>query len=472
MLRTLLIALLAVAAGAAERPLSLHPDNPHYFLFRGKPTLLITSGEHYGAVINQDSDYVRYLDTLSRSGLNLTRTFVGSYVEVPGSFKITGNTLAPRPERFLAAWPRAGEKFDLSKPNEALLARLKNFVGEAGKRGIVVEVNLFTPMYEDSLWDVNPMNARNNVNGIGDVPRTELFTLKDEKLTAVEDAMVRSIVAALRDFDNVYYEVCNEPYFGGITPEWHRHIAKTIADAEAGFAARHLISQNFANGSKVIDEPDPRISIFNFHYSFPPESVAMNYGLERVIGNNETGFDGTGEAIYRVQAWDFVLAGGGLFNNLDYSFTAGHEDGTFGPLPADQPGSGTPALRAEYRILGDFMRRLDFIHMAPAPAVVKSVGPKPASARVLSKPGELYAVYIHHAEIKSGEAPGKCVIAGGERRATLELDLPPGSYRAVWVDTKTGAETGKLKFRHRGGVKSLESPAHSEDIALRLAVRR
>src|SRR5262245_11031978 len=40
-----------VIASAAE-PLALHPDNPHYFLFRGKPTILITSGEHYGAVLN------------------------------------------------------------------------------------------------------------------------------------------------------------------------------------------------------------------------------------------------------------------------------------------------------------------------------------------------------------------------------------------------------------------------------------
>ena len=45
-------------------PLALHPDNPHYFLFRGKPTVLITSGEHYGAVLNLDFDYLRYLDAL------------------------------------------------------------------------------------------------------------------------------------------------------------------------------------------------------------------------------------------------------------------------------------------------------------------------------------------------------------------------------------------------------------------------
>src|SRR5207249_3782080 len=42
-------------------PLRLHPDNPHYLLFRGKPTVLITSGEHYGAVLNRAFDYLRYL---------------------------------------------------------------------------------------------------------------------------------------------------------------------------------------------------------------------------------------------------------------------------------------------------------------------------------------------------------------------------------------------------------------------------
>ena len=37
--------------------------------------------------------------------------------------------------------------------------------------------------------------------------------------------------------------------------------------------------------------------------------------------------------------------GGGLYNNLDYSFVAGHEDGTF-VYPASQPGGG-PALRRQ-----------------------------------------------------------------------------------------------------------------------------
>src|SRR5262249_43531244 len=88
----------------AHHPLAVHPKNPRYFLFRDKPTILITSGEHYGAILNADFDYVRYLDELHAHGLNNTRTFVGSYREIPGSFGIGDNTLAPRPNRFFCPW--------------------------------------------------------------------------------------------------------------------------------------------------------------------------------------------------------------------------------------------------------------------------------------------------------------------------------------------------------------------------------
>lgn len=71
-------------------PLSLHPENPHYFLFRGKPAVLISSGEHYGAVLNLDFDYVTYLDELESVGLNLTRVFMGVYHEYPATSESKG----------------------------------------------------------------------------------------------------------------------------------------------------------------------------------------------------------------------------------------------------------------------------------------------------------------------------------------------------------------------------------------------
>src|SRR4026208_274368 len=86
-----LLILISSALPAAE-PIRLHPQNLHYFEFRGKPTVLITSGEHYGAVLNLDFDYGKYLETLAADGLNLTRTFSGSYAEPQGAFAIAENT--------------------------------------------------------------------------------------------------------------------------------------------------------------------------------------------------------------------------------------------------------------------------------------------------------------------------------------------------------------------------------------------
>ena len=97
------------AASAGAQPLALHPANPHYFLFRGKSTVLVTSGEHYGAVLNGEFNSTRYLDALAADGLNLTRTFPGVYVEPPGAFKIERNTLAPASGRLLCPWARSAE---------------------------------------------------------------------------------------------------------------------------------------------------------------------------------------------------------------------------------------------------------------------------------------------------------------------------------------------------------------------------
>src|SRR3954467_985204 len=123
------VLVLGFAATAAAGPIAPHPENSRYFLFEGKPTFLITSGEHYGAVLNLDFDFLPYLDELQARGFNLTRVFSGTYREVPGSFKIRHNTLAPAPGRYVGPWARSGpktseaadvgEKYDLDTWDEA-----------------------------------------------------------------------------------------------------------------------------------------------------------------------------------------------------------------------------------------------------------------------------------------------------------------------------------------------------------------
>src|SRR5687768_4109306 len=88
-------------AQQVHKPLALHPDNGHYFLFRGKPTVIVTSAEHYGEVLNLDFDYLKYLDELAAHGLNNTRTWAGAYCEDDKSFNIARNTLAPAKGRFI-----------------------------------------------------------------------------------------------------------------------------------------------------------------------------------------------------------------------------------------------------------------------------------------------------------------------------------------------------------------------------------
>jgi hypothetical protein len=471
-------AILAFALPWADAaPLALHPQNPHYFLFRGKPAVLISSGEHYGAVLNLDFDYVKYLDTLARDGLNVTRTWSGSYCEPKSAFQIADNTLAPAAGRFICPWARStqpgyangGNKFDLTQWDPAYFKRLKDFLKQAQKRGVVVELNLFCPFYEESMWALSPMNSSNNINGIGDVARTNVYNLgANGRLLAAQDAMVRKIVQELNGFDNLYYEICNEPYFGGVTMDWQRHIGDTISQTEAGLGQRHLISQNIANEKDKVRDPYPAVSIFNFHYATPPETVAMNYGLNKVIGENETGFRGTNDSQYRMEAWDFLVAGGGLFNNLDYSFTAGHEDGTF-IYPQTQPGGGSTALRHQYRFLNSVFRRFDFLHMREANNVSQAELPDGASVRTLANPGKEYLVYLRTGLGDWQKHPER-KIRFGRGELTLKLQLPSGNYRAEWLDSKAGKVVEKVELTEQDGQRGLRVPAFEEDIAL--TVRR
>ena len=82
----------AAGGGRAART---PPRQPPLLPVAGRPTILITSAEHYGAVMNLDFDYRQYLDTLAADGMNYTRVFSGAYVEPDGAFNIARNTLAP-----------------------------------------------------------------------------------------------------------------------------------------------------------------------------------------------------------------------------------------------------------------------------------------------------------------------------------------------------------------------------------------
>ena len=269
------------------------------------------------------------------------------------------------------------------------------------------------------------------------------------------------IVSELKEFDNVYYEVCNEPYERpGLTREWNDGMIAAIADAEAPLPAKHLIAQNMARGSVKLADLNQRVSILNFHAP-QTDTVSLNYGLNRIIACDETGGSDHSDRKYRTEAWDFILAGGGVYNHLDFSFTPGREDGMAIPLPRGTPGGGGPQLRKQLQILKEFIESFDYIKMSPNASVIKATQVRSslastafeptANVRALAQVGTAYAIHV-----------------SGGIQTELLLDLPEGTYQVEWINTKTGKVEQGETSSHSGGNKTLISPTYLEDIALRV----
>ncbi len=483
----LVAAVLSMGRASAQtdkiQPIRLHPANPHYFLFRGKAVALVTSGEHYGAVLNADFDYHRYLATLEADGLNYTRLFGGSYLEVPGkSFGILRNDLAPLPGRFIAPWARSGtpgyagggNKFDLERWNTEYFTRFHDFLSEAAKCGIVVEVTLFSSSYDEKQWQVSALNSVNNVNATDAIEWKKVHTLDNGNILAYQERYARKLVSEANGFDNVIFEIQNEPWSDRpvladvvnpylrppgrdtypnsidladeLSLGWQGRVAEWIAKEDASLPNRHLIAQNYCNFRLPVRKLLAGVDIVNFHYAYP-EAVSLNYGLGKAISYDETGFLGREDDAYLRQAWNFMLSGGSVFDSLDYSFTPGHEDGT--DLEPNGPGGGSPALRHELHILVDFLQGLSLADLQPYSRSVKHAAG--VAARVLSNPGKEYAIYLD-----------------GNGATDLSLDLPAGRYAGEWVNVRTGSIEKSEKFQHSGGDKVLQTPEFQKGIAFRL----
>ena len=354
------------------------------------------------------------------------------------------NTLNPPKGRLLAPWARSdkpgyadgGNKFDLDRWDDAYLKRLREFVTLAGERGVIVEVTLFTNYYGGDIWGFSPFHGKNNVNGVKEIDFKLANTLKNGDLLARQEAMVRKVVTELNGFDNVFFEVCNEP---GAEGAWMDRIAEVVWETEGKLSNRHLIASN--------EHAVPHMSIFNIHYDHSRDFLRKNLGRNIVVGYDETGFEGAGDQAYRRHGWQYLLEGGGLYDNLDWSFTVAHPDGS--ETKWDKKlGGGSPALRRQLGILLAFVRGLDLAGAKPDKGIVRGEAAKKCS--VLAVPGKQYAIYVD-----------------GGPKAELELELPAGDYRAEWVDTKTGKVT-KSEDVAGGKAKVLRSPEYSEDIALKI----
>ena len=157
-----------------------------------------------------------------------------------------------------------------------------------------------------------------------------------------------------------------------------------------------------------------------------------------------------------MEAWQFILAGGALYNNLDYSFVAGHEGGDF-KYPAEQPGSGNPEFRQQMTVLRDFINSFNFVRMKPDSGFIKAGVPEKMRVYALTQAGQQYAAYFF------GENKP------AQQSLSLTLELPPGEYAIEWVDVFSGKPIKSERVKSPD-VKTISSPKFQREIAL--SIRR
>ena len=459
----------------AQNTARLCPANHHYILYQNKPVVLITSAEHYGALLNLDFNYIAYLNALQKEGMNNTRVFSGIYVERKNDIKWLGhnNTLAPSPNKLITPWkrsnipgyPNGGNKFDLDQWNDEYFVRAKDLLAQAAKRGILIEFTLFGNQYGDGIYSYSPLYPDNNIQGVG-VKRKDGFldfqSLKDSTLLARQDAFVIKVVKELNGFDNLFYEVSNEPYNAvkdsSAIDKWHIHLINLIRNTEKSLLKKHLIASNQA----IVD--NPKVDIPTYHYVHIPNSPGFDslLRLNKMISMNETmgSLNDEDANDVRVEAWDFILHGGGAYNNLCWEYTPEKPQGT--------PGADT--VRQYLMHLQKFISSFEFTKMSYAPELLIKI-PDTTITRLLAEPGKQYALYIHHSEPHEAE-PTKNGIWKYEADTSIFNDavtihLESGTYTAKWYAPVTGKWIGKeIKWKQKTGDRTFYTGLIKTDIAL------
>lgn len=265
-------------------------DNRVRVLRHGRPVMLRSATEHYGAILNGAFDYVPYLELLAGSGGNLTRTFV-LFRELQSAVN-PYSTCKPESIDYLAPYARvnAGRddpvaldgqpRFDLDRWDERFFERLHDFVGRAGALGVTVELTLFSNTYADAIWELNPLHHANNVNGLSPIHWTEHTTARCLDRFERQLAVVDKMVAECRDHPNVIFEPCNEPGAGALVEppvtavsqtEVNDWLDRLVARIRASDGGRHLVAGQEAFCYQPWDQPLDRtmsamdVDIVNVH---------------------------------------------------------------------------------------------------------------------------------------------------------------------------------------------------------------
>lgn len=492
------------------RPIQIHPHNPKLFEFRGKPLVLVTATEHYGAVMNRPFDMEAYLRDTAEKGITLTRLFT-LFRELQTPIN-PYSTCKPETPDLITPFLRTGPgrakdlepKFDLNQLNPEFFERLHRFLTLASELGIIVEVVLFSNTYSPDVWSLNPLNAHNNVNGVEEIEWPAYLSRRSPELFARQLAHLRTIVTETNRYDNIIYEICNEPggdVAGADHPscaevnEWLATMIATVREIEAGLPNQHLIAgqeafsyEPFTQGSDLsfhqLDydvvnvHPLPGTVYGGKRYEmgqFMSKQLALRplrdyclatYAEPRPLNQDEDNIasqykDRDAWTIHRKRAWTTILSGA-HYDYIDFSITIYSPTGT---------AASSRAIRTWIAHLSAFIHTFDLARARPLLGIVESA---PASTLEVAfgVEGEDFCIYLaDERELPAArELPDGAEgdpSAGSPITGTLTLNLPPATYRVSCFDPTSNLISPAITVQG-GEQTSLTLPTFVHDLAVRL----
>jgi hypothetical protein len=494
------------------QPLRVHPQNPKLFEFRGQPRVLLTATEHYGAVMNRPFHFERYLADAAEKGMTLTRLFM-LFRELQTAIN-PYSTCKPESPDYIAPFARTGPgraqdgelKYDLDRPNPEFFDRLQRFMTLASDYGLIVEVVLLSNTYAPEVWALNPLNARNNINGLEDIEWPDYLSQRHPRLFERQAAHVRRIVEAVNSFDNVLLEICNEPGGGAkgnpINPSpaevnrWLSALINVVRKTEAHLPVQHLIvgqeaftylpSQHTSelafrsmNYDGVNMHPLPNLTFNGRSYGlgdFMSKQLALRplrdfglatYAESKPLNQDEDNIaseykDFEAWTIHRKRAWTVLLTGG-HYDYIDFSIVNGFETGT----PASQA-----AIRNWFKILSEFIHSLDLVHARPLPGLVEAAPPHTLDV-AFGIAGEDIVIYLaDEREFASarGLPDGDNLDRGAGQPISgqTNLTLPPGKYQLRFFDSQTGAYTRADPLNGGPTPVTIAMPTFIHDLVIRI----
>jgi hypothetical protein len=358
-----------------------------------------------------------------------------------------------------------------------------------------VELTVFSNTYSNETWALNPLRAENNRQHVGAIEWQDYISLKDPELVRRQSAYARKIIQETSGYDNVYYEICNEPGGGfaghasaADVDAWQDEMARVLRGEMRRLNRPHLLSgqQAFTYGAKnafpmdatfagktfdiVNDHPLPN-TLFDGHVYEMGNFMSKELMLDQVASfcrttdprpkpvvldedNTASMYrDTTGWTIHRKRAWTALLSGC-HYDYIDFSITVGSERGT---------AASQIAIRTWMQHLSEFMASFDFIHAQLAPNWIAAY-PQHLTASSLSVSDREFVAYLADSRELGEPAAGEAI--GG----SVSLSLPPGNYDVSLYSPVTGQYSPAIQLK--GGTPSaLALPAFTQDIVIR-ATRR